>query len=164
MSSPRRTSRRTLLAAAAFVAGTGAAAHAQSADDDPAQLVAVMERYAAGLRSSNVEALVALYVADGVYMREDMPAVAGTEALRAAYRQVFATLKVDIAYDIHETEVSGDMGWLRGTSRGRLRVLATGAEGTVSFHQLVVFRRQAGAWRIRCFLYGSDRPGSGMPR
>jgi hypothetical protein len=55
-----------------------------------------MERYASALLSNNVEALAALYAPNGVFMREDMPAVVGRDALRAAYRQVFATLKVEL--------------------------------------------------------------------
>lgn len=123
-----------------------------------------MERYAAALRGNNVEALVALYAPDGVFMRENLPAVVGTEALRAAYRQVFATLKVDLAFEIQETEVVGDLAWLRGVSRGRIRTLSTGAEATESFNQLVVFRRLGGVWRIRSYMYASDRPGTGTPQ
>ena len=50
-----------------------------------------MERYAVALRWDNVDALVALYTSDGVFIRENLPAAVGTEALRAAYRQVFAS-------------------------------------------------------------------------
>jgi uncharacterized protein (TIGR02246 family) len=154
-------SRRVLLAGAALAAV--GVARAQPTDD-PAQLVALMERYAAALRGNNVEALVALYAPDGVFMRENLPAVVGTEALRAAYRQVFATLKVDLAFEIQETEVVGDLAWLRGVSRGRIRTLSTGAEATESFNQLVVFRRLGGVWRIRSYMYASDRPGTGTPQ
>ncbi len=82
--------RRALLAAAAMFSVIGTA-QAQGADD-PARLVAIMDSYAAGLRANNVEALVALYASNGVFMRDNMPAVVGRDALRAAYREVFATL------------------------------------------------------------------------
>ncbi len=45
-----------------------------------------MERYAGALRTNNVDALAALYTADGVFMRENQPAVSGRQAVRAAYR------------------------------------------------------------------------------
>ncbi|MDP2333760.1 MAG: nuclear transport factor 2 family protein [Reyranella sp.] len=152
-------SRRTLLAATAVFSFISSS-HAQGADD-PVRLVAIMDSYAAGLRTNNVEALVALYASDGVFMRENMPAVVGREALRAAYREIFATLKVDLAFTIQETEVAGDMAWLRSTSSGRVKVLATGMESAESFNQLLVFRREAGGWKIRSYLYASSRPGVG---
>ncbi len=151
-------SRRMLLAAAAvFSVIGGARAQGQG---DPGRLVAIMESYAAALRANNVEALVALYTADGVFMRDNMPAVVGREALRAAYREVFATLKVDLSFTIQETEVSGDMAWLRATSTGRVKVLASGVEQADAFNLVVVFRREAGAWKIRSYIYASSRPGT----
>ena len=128
MSNPSRTSRRAVLAGAA-VAMVGGSARAQTPDDS-AQLLALMERYAAGLRWGTADALVALYTSDGVFIRDDLPAAAGTEALRAAYRQVFASLKLDLAFAIKETEVAGDMAWLRATSTGRIKTLASGVERT----------------------------------
>ena len=116
------------------------------------------------LMCDDVEALVGLYAGDGVFMRENLPAVAGTDALRAAYRDLFAALKVELSFKILEAEVAGDMAWLRGLSTGRIKVLASGAETADSFNQLIVLRRVGGAWKIRCYLYASDRPGTGTPR
>lgn len=152
-------SRRTLLAAAAVVPVIGTA-WAQGSDD-PARLVAIMDSYATALRANNVEVLVALYASNGVFMRDNMPAVVGREALRAAYREVFATLKADLSFTIQETEVSGDMAWLRATSSGRIRILSTGMESAEAFNLVVVFRREAGAWKIRNYIYASSRPGTG---
>lgn len=151
-------SRRTLLAAAAVFSVIGGA-RAQGSDD-PARIVAIMDSYAAALRANNVEALVALYTSDGVFMRDNMPAVVGREALRAAYREAFATLKVDLSFSIQETEVSGDMAWLRATSAGRIKVLASGVEAADAFNLVVIFRRDSGAWKIRSYIYASSRPGT----
>ncbi len=162
MSSPSHASRRAALLAGAAVAMIGSTAHAQPSDD-PAQLLAIMERYAAGLRWGAADALVALYTSDGVFIRDDLPAASGTEALRAAYRQVFATLKVDLAFDIKETEVAGDMAWLRATSKGRIKTLASGVEATETFNTVVIFRRTAAGWKIRCYMYNASK-GSGTPQ
>lgn len=160
MSNPSRTSRRAVLAGAT-VALAGSA-RAQTSDD-PAQLLAVMERYAAGLRWGAADALVALYTSDGVFIRDNLPAAAGREALRAAYRQVFATLKLDMAFEIKETEVGADMAWLRATSKGRIRTLASGAESTESFNEVVIFRRTPAGWKIRCYMYNAAK-GAGTPQ
>jgi len=163
MSDISHTPRRVLLAAAAFAAVGGAhSAFAQPASGDPHELVAIMERYAQALRTNNVEALVAMYTDDGVFMREDLPAAVGRAALQAAYREVFATLKIDLRFDIHETEVAGDMAWLRSTSKGLIKILASGREAKGSFNSLTVFKRQAGAWKIRCSIYASNKPLPGV--
>lgn len=150
--------RRALFAAAALAALTPIGAEAQGAND-PAELAAVMQRYGEALKAGDVEALVGLYTANGVFMRQDMPAAVGREALRAAYRQVFASLKLDVAFSIQESEIAGDMAWLRSTSKGKVKVLSSGAETTSSFDELVVFRREPGGWKIRSYMYGSNQPG-----
>ena len=161
MSNPSRTSRRALLAGAA-IAMVSSTTRAQPSDDS-AQILAVMERYAAGLRWGAADALVALYTPDGVFIRDDLPAATGTEALRAAYRQVFATLKVDLAFEIKETEVAGDMAWLRATSKGRVKTVASGADATEAFNIVAIFRRTAAGWKIRCLIYNASR-GAGTPQ
>jgi ketosteroid isomerase-like protein len=83
--------------------------------------------------------------------------------VRAAYRQVFATLKLDVAFEIKETEVVGDMAWLRATSRGRIKTLASGVEATESFNDVVIFRRTPTGWRIRCYMYAASK-GAGTPQ
>jgi uncharacterized protein (TIGR02246 family) len=157
-------SRRVLLAAAAVAAAGSANAQSKTSAGDPAELIALMERYAGALRASNIEALAALFTADGVFMRENLPAVSGRQSVRAAYRQVFATLKLDLHFEVQEVEAAGDMAWLRGISKGRVRTLATGVEANESFNELIVFRRDAGAWKIRCYLYASNKPGAGTPQ
>jgi ketosteroid isomerase-like protein len=154
-------SRRVLLAAAAFAA-VGTAKGQTSGDAN--QILSIMERYAVALRWNNVDALVALYTTDGVFMRENLPAAVGAEALRAAYRQVFAALKVDLSFDVQQTEISADVAWLRATSKGRIRTLATGVDSDESFNSLVIFGRESGTWKIRCYLYASSKPGTGIPQ
>ncbi len=155
-------SRRSVIVAGASIALTiGAASGAQAqSSTDAAPLRSIMEKYAAALRANDVDALVALYTANGVFMREDMPAVVGRDALRAAYRQIFATLKLDLTFDVVEAEIAGDMGWLRAVSKGKIKFLATGVETTDSFNEMIVFRREADGWKIRSCLYASNQPGA----
>ncbi len=154
-------SRRSIFIAAAVAAVVSAATGAQAQPStDTAPLRSIMERYAAALRANDVDALVSLYTANGVFMREDMPAVVGRDALRAAYRQIFATLKLDLSFDVQEAEVAGNMGWLRAVSKGKIKVLATGVETSNSFNEMIVFRREADGWKIRSCLYASNQPGA----
>jgi uncharacterized protein (TIGR02246 family) len=149
--------RRTMLVAAGVAALAGGAA-AETAGD----LQKVMDKYAAALGAGDVEALVALYSPKGVFMREEMKAVIGQEALRAAYKEIFATLKVNLQFTAREAEETGDMAWLRSVSKGTVRILKTGVETKQGYNQLVVFRKEGGAWKIRAYLYGSNRPEPGQ--
>ena len=162
MSIPVLASRRVLLAATAFAAV--GSAKGQPAGD-PTQLLTIMERYAVALRWNNVDALVALYTADGVFMRENLPAAVGTEALRAAYRQVFATLKVDVRFDIQQTEVSEEHGLAAGDYRRveseRWRQVPTAKNpSTISSYS----GAKGGRGRSAVTSMRPNRPGTGTPQ
>ena len=141
-------SRRILFAAA------GLAALAPTAQAEPSlELGAILDKYAAALKAGNVEAIVGLYAANGSFLAPGAKAAVGHEALRAAYKRIFATLKLDLAFDIQEAAKFAEIGWLRSISKGRTTVLATGKETTDSFNELVVFQPESGVWKIRSYSY-----------
>jgi uncharacterized protein (TIGR02246 family) len=145
-----------LVAAGAAAVAGGAAAQA------PTDLQKIMDSYAAALNAGDVEALVGLYSPKGVFMREEMKAIVGQDAIHAAYKEVFATLKINLQFTVREAEEAGDMAWLRSVSKGTVKVVATGVEAKQGYNQLVVFRKAGGAWKIRAYLYGSNRPEPGQ--
>ena len=144
-----------LAAGVAAIAGNAAA-------DTASDLQKIMDTYAAALNMGDVEKLVDLYCSKGVFMHEEMKAVIDQDALRAAYREINATLKVDLQFTIREAEEACDMAWLRSVSKGTVTVLKTGVETKQGYNQLVVFRKEGGAWKIRAYLYGSNRPEPGQ--
>jgi len=144
---------RHVLCLAAIVTAFAGIARAQALPE----YQKILETYSAALDANDIETLVGLYSPNGVFMREDMKAVVGQDALRAAYKTVFATLKVRLKFNLQEAEQSSDLGWARALSTGTVKVLATGAETQESFNLLVVFRRESGAWKIRSYLYASDK-------
>jgi len=148
---------RFVLSFAALLCALAGNAQAQPT----AEFQKILDSYSKALDANDVETLVGLYSPNGVFMREDMPAVVGREALRASYKNVFATLKVGLSFKVQEAEQSGDLGWARALSTGTVKVLATGAESRESFNQLVVFRREGGAWKIRRYLLASDKAAPG---
>ena len=127
-----------------------------------AEFQKILDTYSKALDANDVETLVELYSPNGVFMREDMPAVVGRDALRDSYKNVFATLKVGLSFKVQEAEQSGDLGWARSVSTGKVKVLPSGAETTESYNQLIVFRKEGGAWKIRSYLYASNKAAPGQ--
>ena len=145
--------RRRALPLAVLLVALGGSAQAQAASD----FQKIFDAYARALEAGDVEALVGLYTPNGVYVREDLPAVIGRDALRQSYKNVFATLKVNISFKVQEAEQSGDLGWARSVSTGKVQVLKTGVATAESYNQLVVFRKENGSWKIRSYLYASSK-------
>jgi uncharacterized protein (TIGR02246 family) len=152
-----RSVARHVMCLAAVLAAFAGAARAQAVPE----FEKILATYSAALDANDVETLVGLYGADGVFMGEGAKAAVGRDAVRAAYKAIFAALKVGLRFSLQEAEQSGDLGWARALSTGTVKVLSTGAETQQSFNLLVVFRRESGAWKIRSYLYASDKPTPG---
>ena len=118
----------------------------------------VLQSYEAALNSNDIDTILNLYGREPVFMPQHAPALVGRDAVRAGYEQVFATIKLDVRFTIHEVEEVGTWAWARTSSAGRTRILAADAELAEGNNELFVFRREDGAWKIHRYLFSTTQP------
>lgn len=118
----------------------------------------VLHRYETALNANDLDGVLNLYGSDPVFMPQHAPAMVGRDAVRAAYRQVFDTIKLDIKFTTHEIETHGDTSWARTSSAGRTRILAAGVEVQEGNNELFVFRKENGDWKIHRYLFSTNQP------
>lgn len=118
----------------------------------------MLQRYEAALNAGDTDTILSLYGREPVFMPQGAPALVGREAVRAGYEHVFATLRLQVRFTTHEVEVTGDTAWVRTSSAGRTRILASDTEVQEGNNELFVFRREDGAWKIHRYLFASNQP------
>ena len=118
----------------------------------------LIKTYEVALNGNDLEKILALYGSDPVFMPQHGPALVGRDAVGAGYRQVFETIKLNIKFEVHETEEAGDWAWARTSSAGRTRILAAGVEVTEGNNELFIFRREGADWRIHRYLFATNQP------
>jgi uncharacterized protein (TIGR02246 family) len=118
----------------------------------------LIKTYEVALNANDLEKILALYGSEPVFMPQHAPALVGRDAVRAGYKQVFETLKLNIGFEVHEIEEAGDSAWARTSSAGRTRILAAGVEVTEGNNELFIFRREGGEWRIHRYLFATNQP------
>jgi len=118
----------------------------------------LIKTYEIALNANDLERILALYGSEPVFMPQHAPALVGRDAVRAGYKHVFETLKLNIRFEVHEIEEAGDWAWARTSSAGRTRILAAGVEVTEGNNELFVFRREGGEWRIHRYLFATNQP------
>jgi uncharacterized protein (TIGR02246 family) len=121
----------------------------------------VLKAYETALNTNDTDTILDLYGADPVFMPQHAPALIGRDAVRAGYEHVFNTIKLAIAFDIHEVEEIGDRAWARTSSAGTQTVLATGEVTQEGNNELFVFRKEGGAWKIHRYLFSTNQPPRG---
>jgi len=124
------------------------------------QFEQLLSTYSEGLASKDVNGILELYSSEPVFMPEYAPPAVGREAVRKAYEWVFATLKLDGHFIVHEAEIIGDTAWVRTNSTGRFTVIASGAEADVANSEFFLFKRQDGAWKIHRYIFTASTPPS----
>lgn len=117
----------------------------------------VINTYEKALNANDIETILDLYGSDPVFMPQHAPALVGRDAVRAGYEQVFATIRLSVAFTLHEVEEAGDWAWVRTSSAGRTRILAAGVEVAEGNNELFVFRRERGAWKIHRYLFATNQ-------
>ena len=121
----------------------------------------VLKFYETALNANNIEAILDLYGSEPVFMPQHVPALMGREAVRAGYAHVFSTIKLAIAFDIHEVEELGDLAWARTSSAGTQTLLATGESRQEGNNELFILRKEGGSWKIHRYLFATNQPPPG---
>lgn len=119
---------------------------------------ALVKAYEKALNTNDIESILSLYGEAPVFMPQHAPALIGRDAVRAGYEHVFNTIKLNIVFTIHETEELGDTAWMRTSSAGRTRVLATGLDVQEGNNELFIFKRENGHWKLHRYLFSTNQP------
>ncbi|MDH5331128.1 MAG: SgcJ/EcaC family oxidoreductase [Aquincola sp.] len=117
----------------------------------------LVKAYEKALNTNDLESILNLYGQTPVFMPQHAPALVGREAVRAGYRQVFETIKLNIEFTIHDLEVLGDTAWARTSSAGRTRILSAGIEVAEGNNELFIFKRENGDWKIHRYLFSTTQ-------
>ncbi|NNA67407.1 YybH family protein [Pseudomonas gessardii] len=118
----------------------------------------VLSLYETALNTNDIKTILDLYGSEPVFMPQHAPALVGRDAVQAGYQQVFATLKLNVKFTIHEIEEVGNWAWVRTSSAGTTRILAAGLDVTEGNNELFVFRNEQGSWKIHRYLFATTQP------
>ena len=128
---------------------------------DIAAIEDVLNQYAVAVNTGDFELWLSLHADDVVKMGPDAPAIFGREALRANKEAAWANFKLEMGLYPEEAQVSGDLGFARGTytlsitPKAGGETIITVPDGKYS----TICKRQAdGSWKIYIDCYNSNVP------
>lgn len=113
--------------------------------------------YERSLNTADAELAASLYAPDGVFMPLFLPTAKGSEIL-GSYRQIFATIKLEIAFRIDDITVDGDTAHVLTRSEGHVTLLENGERAPESNRELFVFQRHESDWSISRYMFNKTAP------
>lgn len=123
-------------------------------------VTSVLDTYGATLKAGDVDGWIALWDENGIQLPPDAPAVVGKPAILQAKRGALLAIHFEqFTVNLEETQVSGYIGFARGTYS--YTAVAKAGGGTVFFQGefLTIFKRQpGGSWKIYRDCFNSSAP------
>lgn len=114
--------------------------------------------YADALNIGDIEAVLALYGSEPVFMPQHANALVGRSAVQAGYEHVFKTIKLNIAFTTYEIVELGDTAYARTSSAGQAEILAEKVKVSESNNELFIFRKEQGQWKIHRYIFATTTP------
>jgi len=147
-----------LVTAAAYASAVGTSTNSTTngesmTDTDRLEIQTVLDHYEKALNASDVDAVLALYADDGIFMPSSAPSAVGIQSVRAAYEHVFTTIKLSIAFTVEEIVADGSIAFAITGSKGSVTVLADGSTGPEENRELFVFQKKDGVWKIARYMF-----------
>ncbi|HKV99304.1 MAG TPA: DUF4440 domain-containing protein [Vicinamibacterales bacterium] len=115
------------------------------------------------IAKKDVDGIVKLYAADGATMWPDAPASKGTDAIRAAWVELFKAPGISgtIVADRIQIAQSGDLALDEGHVNLEMDTPQGRAKETVKY--LVGWKKVGGAWKVAYDMYNSNAPAAPPP-
>jgi uncharacterized protein (TIGR02246 family) len=135
-------------AALGFVLWLGLRCEAQAVGQTK-EIDAVRAEWVRTIEAHELEPSLALFTDDAAFLNPDGSRMAGKDAIRGLYQQIFATYSGDIVLDSKQIGVSGVLAYDSGLFHETLTTVKTGEKQQLKGSYLMVFRREPdGKWRI----------------
>ena len=141
-----------LIACVAFIVSNPAYSAA------PMNINEVIDQYEQSLNASDTESILKLYGKDPIFMPQHAPAQVGRDQVRAAYEQVFDTIKLNLKFTVHEIEAFGDLAYARTSSAGKKTIRANDDIVNEGDNELFIFRWEDGDWKIHRYIFSTSNP------
>lgn len=129
--------------------------------DQVQPVTSVLRSYEAALNRADLAAIASLYAPDAVFMAQHRSPAVGRPQIETAYREIFETIQLDIAFEIDEVSiVSPTVAVARTRSAGTTTIVADGAKVSEGNQELfVLVRADADSrWQIGRYIFSTTQP------
>jgi len=117
----------------------------------------VLFTYGEALNTANVNAVLQVYTADGVFMPTTLPTATGTAQLKESYTNIFNTIQLNVKFAIEEVVVTGDVAFARTSSKGTVLIFANKQVLQEENREFFFLKKEGGAWKISRYMFNKAK-------
>jgi len=120
----------------------------------PRDLLQTLER---ADNANDLNTVIALYADDAVLLPPNERIVAGKDAIRSRYIDLFARTRMVARFEIDDERSGADHASIRGRVIGRRVATGGTVEDLTGKFVMLLARDAAGAWHISALIWNADR-------
>ncbi len=152
--------RSVLVASVVLFASVGCTADTPPVDTaaDAEAIRAIIADYQVALNSGDLDACVAMYAADAVFMPNEAPPQKGQAAIRTFYQETTLLDRFESTFTPTDVQVSGDLAWATVAVAGD-QTPPGGEAFPFESKALILFRRaSSGDWEVIRYIFNLTTP------
>ena len=120
---------------------------------------ALLEEAVQAFNTGDVDAYMACFAEDAVWMLPNQPAITGKEAARTWYQDLFERTSFNVTASTDELMVAGDWAYAQRTYKGEVVQKSTGQRIAGGSNRISILHRQTnGTWKIARDIWNSSTP------
>ena len=120
------------------------------------EIKSLLRTYQRGLNEANLDLVRSVYAKDAVVIGQPFPTATGIEAIIALYTDFLSKLDFNVQFDLLETELGNDLGFIRTRSHGTIVPKGQKPTGSEGNREIFIVKRVQGAWKFYRYIFNSE--------
>jgi len=120
------------------------------------EIKSLLQTYQRGLNEANLDLVRSVYAQDAVVIGQPFPTATGIGAIIALYTDFLSKLDFNVQFDLLETELSNDLGFIRTRSHGTIVPKGQKPTGSEGNREVFIVKRIQGTWKFYRYIFNAE--------
>lgn len=110
------------------------------------------------LNEANVSLIKNVFANDAMVIGQPFPTATGIENIIRLYSDFLSKLDFNVQFEILETELRGDLGFIRTHSSGTIVPKGQKPTGSEGNREIFIVKKIQGAWKFYRYIFNAEVP------
>lgn len=112
--------------------------------------------YQRGLNEANLDLVRSVYTDDAIVIGQPFPTATGIQEIIALYADFLSKLDFNVQFDLLETELRDDLGFIRTRSHGTIVPKGQKPTSSEGNREIFIVKKIRGNWKFYRYIFNSE--------
>jgi uncharacterized protein (TIGR02246 family) len=116
----------------------------------------LLRTYQRALNEADVDLVRSVYTDDAVVIGQPFPTATGIQEIIALYADFLSKLDFNVHFDLLETELGNDLGYIRTRSHGTIVPKGQKPTGSEGNREIFIVKKVQGHWKFYRYIFNAE--------